>query len=491
MTESLRPKATESILAPLLEERAGPCLSLYQPTHRHFPDNRQDPLRFKNLCNELEQSLQHANAEDQLAAALQRMRSLLDDSSFWNHALDGLALFASPDFFQVYRLQREVPEFAVVATSFHTKPLVRVLQSADRYHVLALDRHEIKLFEGNRDALDEIQLAPGVPRTITEALGEQLTEPYLTGSAHRGSAGGQAIFHGHGAKKDEVDQDAERFFRAVDRAIHEHHSRVARLPLVLAALPQYHTLFRRVSHNPMLTEGGIEQHPDSMDTATLRDQAWNAVEPQYRARLDALVEEFGSARPKGFGTDQLQDIAHAAVEGRVATLLVDAEMRMFHGLSTPVIFLQNVVVDLLLGLGFDAAFGIFAEHVRSRYGAAPGFITMNLPAMAETLVRLGIDDSVVCFNLNKIGFRMSGSFDTYADVIREARFKPMAMSVLASGAIPPREAIEWVCAQPGLESIVFGASSRTSIRSTVAQVDEFWPRATIPSQRPSAAHEAL
>ncbi|MFN8163963.1 MAG: hypothetical protein U0R26_09100 [Solirubrobacterales bacterium] len=61
----------------------------------------------------------------------------------------------------------------------------------------------------------------------------------------------------------------------------------------------------------------------------------------------------------------------------MTTLLIDAEMKMFHGLQTPVIFLQNLIVDLLLGLGFKDAFRIFAEHIRKRYGAEPGFITMN------------------------------------------------------------------------------------------------------------------
>ncbi len=47
------------------------------------------------------------------------------------------------------------------------------------------------------------------------------------------------------------------------------------------------------------------------------------------------------------------------------------------------------------------------------------------------------------------------------------------MSVFASGAIPPREAIEWVCSRK-VESIVFGASSRANIRATRELVDEFW-----------------
>src|SRR6478735_4381150 len=79
----------------------------------------------------------------------------------------------------------------------------------------------------------------------------------------------------------------------------------------------------------------------------------------------------------------------------ITTLLVDAEMKMFRGLQTPVIWLQNVLVDLLLGLGFDDAFAIFSDHVRTRYGAEPGFITMNLPALLDVLDRVGVANPIV------------------------------------------------------------------------------------------------
>jgi hypothetical protein len=166
-------------------------------------------------------------------------------------------------------------------------------------------------------------------------------------------------------------------------------------------------------------------------------------------------------------------LAGKNIEG-VTTLLIDSEMKMFAGLRTPVVFLQNVVVDLLLGLGFDRAFAIFADHVRQRYGAEPGFITMNLPRLLPVLQRQGVTDPVVCFNLNKIGFRMSGGAQEYQRVMREHEFRAIAMSVFASGAIPPREALSWVCEQPRLESIVFGASRQSSIRSTVEIVEEVW-----------------
>jgi hypothetical protein len=156
----------------------------------------------------------------------------------------------------------------------------------------------------------------------------------------------------------------------------------------------------------------------------------------------------------------------------IMQLLIDAEMKMFHGLRTPVIFMQNVITDLLLGLRMKQTLRIFHDHVRDRYGAEPGYITMNVPLLLDVLDELGIDNPIVCANINKIGFRMCGGIAAYEQAIAQRRFRPVAMSVLASGAISPREAIEYVCAQPRIESIVFGASSRANIRQTKALIDE-------------------
>jgi len=172
-------------------------------------------------------------------------------------------------------------------------------------------------------------------------------------------------------------------------------------------------------------------------------------------------------------------VARREVKG-LAELLIDAEMKMFEGLSTPVIFLQNLVTDLLLGLGFNEAFGIFAEHVRNRYQAEPGFITMNLPRLLDVLEDLGIENPIVCASINKIGFRMCGGIEAYEKAIATRTFQPIAMSVLASGAIPPKEALEYVCRQPRIRSIVFGASSRTNIRHTKQLINELSQAQPVP-----------
>jgi len=164
-------------------------------------------------------------------------------------------------------------------------------------------------------------------------------------------------------------------------------------------------------------------------------------------------------------------LARKDIEG-LARVLVDTEMKMFKGLKTPVIFLQNVVTDLLLGLGMKDALRMFADHIRMKYDAEPGFITMNLPLALDALEAVGVENPIVCTNINKIGFRMSGGLESYRAAIANRKFRAVAMSVFASGALQPREALEYVCGHPNIKSIVFGASSRSNIRQTKQLIDE-------------------
>ena len=215
-------------------------------------------------------------------------------------------------------------------------------------------------------------------------------------------------------------------------------------------------------------------HPDKY-----RDYKFFPCMPYAHKYANALTEYGAVEAVRRFLPDE--GLLNAIVRGGVslakkdvegpATLLIDAEMKMFHGLNTPVIFLQNVVTDLLLGIGFKDGLRIFADHVRSRYGAEPGFITMNLIRVLDALDELEIENPIVCCNINKVGFRMCGGMPAYEQAIAGRRFRPIAMSVFASGAIPVNEALEYVCAQKRIESIVFGASSRAHIRQTKALID--------------------
>lgn len=314
-----------SSAADLFAVQEPPCLSLYQPTHRTHPAKQQDLIRFRNLIKALEDSLRQKYTSKDSGPLLAPFRSLAEDSQFWNHVADGLAVLGSRDRFLVYRLQRPVVELAVVANSFHLKPLLRILQSADRYHVLGLNRQSVQLFEGNRDVLDAVDFPEEVQEALDRRGGADQKERHVevrTGSENSAAVG---VRGGKGSATDLAESEAERFFRVVDRTILEHYSRPSGLPLLLAALPENQTSFRQISRNPLLVDGGIPIHPNDLPINALRDRAWQVAEPHYLARLAGLIEMFGIARSKGLGESDLSQVMRAATGGRVATLLIEAD----------------------------------------------------------------------------------------------------------------------------------------------------------------------
>lgn len=153
-------------------------------------------------------------------------------------------------------------------------------------------------------------------------------------------------------------------------------------------------------------------------------------------------------------------------------LLIDAEMKMFKSINTPIIFIQNVLVDLILGLKMYEVFKEYDSYIRKKYNAEPGYITMNMPALLDALNSVGIENPIICSSINKIGFRMSGGIEIYEKYLNEKQFRPIAMQVLAAGALKPKEAIEYLCKFPKIGSVLFGASSKSHIKETKELIEQ-------------------
>ena len=96
---------------------------------------------------------------------------------------------------------------------------------------------------------------------------------------------------------------------------------------------------------------------------------------------------------------------------------------------------------------------------------------MNLPLLLSELEKKGIKNPIICASVNKAGFRMSGGKEVYEKIIAEKRCRLIAMQVLAAGTIPANEALEYVSEIDGIESILFGASSRANIKNSKELID--------------------
>lgn len=90
-----------------------PALSILLPTHRISPDNKQDPIRVKNLVDEATKRLATEFTSRELEPLLKRLETLVSEIDY-PHTLDGLALYISHNFAKLYYLPFPVDRKSVV-----------------------------------------------------------------------------------------------------------------------------------------------------------------------------------------------------------------------------------------------------------------------------------------------------------------------------------------------------------------------------------------
>jgi hypothetical protein len=154
---------------------------------------------------------------------------------------------------------------------------------------------------------------------------------------------------------------------------------------------------------------------------------------------------------------------------KMMQMLVDVEMKIYRGLSIKVIFLQNIITDLILGYGMKEMFYEYCVYIKKKYNVLPGLITQNMPYLLNKLKEWDIKEVVVCSSFNKIGYLMSPDVGSYVETAKNNNkddYQLLAMSTLASGAVPAKEAYDFINKQ-NIQAVVFGASDRKHIEETI------------------------
>ena len=300
-------------LKPLLQVKDAPCVSIYVPTSRRFPEKRQDPVRYRKLVDTAAALLRRAvNAPDPegMIAALRA----LEQEPHWERPLDGFAVFLSPAFAAAYRVPAAVPELAVVADSFHVKPLLRLRHGAGRYFVLSLSQKAVTLYEGGPLGASPVDV-PGLPRSLTDALGP-VENVRHTKTVHAGAS----AQHGYGPGKEETKEDLLSYFRVIDKALREHlHGE--RAPLLLAAVKYYQPIYREANTYPHLANAMLEGSYEHVNGDRIHTDAWPIVSAGAARVFEPWVERYRSAAANGLATDRIESVAEAVIAGRVWCVL--------------------------------------------------------------------------------------------------------------------------------------------------------------------------
>ena len=313
----------------LAQQVASPSISIYLPTHRTGQDTQQAPIRFKNLLRDAEQQfLDSGMGPRAVSALLQPAQALLDDSLFWQHQYDGLAVFMASDDFHYYHLPFRVEELLIIARSYYVKPVLPLFTNNGRYYILAISQNEVRLFEGTRHGVGQIDLPDETPESLTEAL--KLDDPQKQLQVRTGTsqgAVGAGMFHGQGPGEEEQKVWIERYLNLVDSGLEEiFHEQQA--PLILAGVDYLLPIYRKVSEYANIMPEGITGSPEHLRPEELQDQAWPIVEPHFRQETEKIVAQYQQLAGTGKATDNVEEIVAAAFYGRVDSLVlaVDTEV---------------------------------------------------------------------------------------------------------------------------------------------------------------------
>jgi hypothetical protein len=300
----------------------GLCVSLYMPTHRAGPETRQDRIRLKNLLPQAQErliqgGLRSPNARSMLAPA----QKLMDDSAFWRHQSDGLAILLSEQKPYIHRLPVRFEEGLFVSNRFYLKPLLPLFTGDGHFYILALSQNEVRLLEATRYGVDPLDLA-GVPGSLAEALEHEDLEKHLQSRAYTPGGGeGAAIFHGYGPGDEEAKERIVRFFRQVDQGVRDA-LQVDQAPLVLAGVGYLLPLYREVNSYPHLLEGGLTGNPEQLRPEELHKQAWEVVQPHFSQEMEAASGQYRQLAGTGRTSTNITECVPAAYHGRIEVVFV-------------------------------------------------------------------------------------------------------------------------------------------------------------------------
>ncbi len=282
-----------------------PSISILAPTHRTAPANKKDRIVVKNLVAQGLKRLHGEFKKREVAALVQNLKKLVDGID-WEHAQDGLALFASGKVATALALPFRVKARVMIDASFATRDLSFTLNRAPRYRVLTLSEKPTRLYEASTNVVSEYTAKP-FPLT------------------HKGPGGASKLPGGQGINRSAVRADAHRqFFTKVAEAVAVLQKQDP-LPLVVVGVDRYLAFYEEVTGDVESIIGLVAGNHDTTSPRDLGRLVWpvfqaGATHQRTRAlmRLDAAV----SANRHASGIDQ---VWRAAYDKRCQTLLVDTD----------------------------------------------------------------------------------------------------------------------------------------------------------------------
>lgn len=306
------------------------CVSIYLPTHQYGEEVRQgiDRTVLKNKLSEVNARLEEmGKSKSEIEELTKPIQKLYDNSNFWNHQTDGLAIFASNGFFETYHLPRTVREIHSISDRFHLVPMVTQLEPAGNYFVLTLDLNNIALYRVSKTEIhnvtDEVK---DLPIRIEDVMDDD-NEQHMQFRTQQAGVG-QAMFHGQGVGKDDRKQVILQFFRSINEKLIPL-LRSEEIPLMLFGQDYLFSTYQEANEYQGLLENHVALHAGDIDQTEIHEKSWELIRPILLKEKENKISDFKRLHGTGSTATDIKSVILTAVEGRVDTLFVPRDEDLY------------------------------------------------------------------------------------------------------------------------------------------------------------------
>jgi hypothetical protein len=299
----------KSLLNQLSNRQNRLAISIFLPTHRTFPDNKQDAITLKNLIKEAEERLHAQIDKRDVKVIIDAINEKVDGLNH-NYNLDSLGIFADRDDVVLMHFPFTVKQRVIIDETFAIRELVREINSAIDYYILVVSRTSARLIE----AFDDRLIHEFDPKTDLRTGAFPMENTLL--------------FSAQGLDRSQIPNDAsnlKEFFNRVDKSLQEIQNKPERdrLPVIVVGDTRNVAFFKEVCDQPVDIVGEVTNAPDLKVAAEKIIVNTQDVLADYRKQKDeAALQHIAQARSAHQLLTDFSTIFRAAIDGNAARLFV-------------------------------------------------------------------------------------------------------------------------------------------------------------------------
>ncbi len=299
----------KSFLNQLSNRRNGPAISILLPTHRTFPDNKQDAITLKNLVREAEERLYTELDKREAKAIIDTINQAVEKLDH-NYNLDGLGIFADRDGVIPLRFPFSVKERVIIDETFVVRDFVREINDAVHCHILVISRTAARLIETFNDRL----IHEFDSQTELRTGSFPMENPFQ--------------FAPEGLDRAQIPSDAgnlKEFFNRVDKSLQEIQNKPERerLPVFIVGDARNVAFFKEVCDQPTDIVGEMTTVIDSKVPAEKIIVEIQGILDAYRGqRAETALQHITQARNAHQLLTDFSTVFRAITAGNAARLFV-------------------------------------------------------------------------------------------------------------------------------------------------------------------------